>query len=60
MAIKLLTPEEFGKKLNPPVSARRVAAMCEKGQIVEAQKVGKTWVIPENAKDPRDKRYMKK
>lgn len=59
MKIKLLTPKEFGQKLNPPVSARRVVEMCNKGQLPEAQKIGKVWVIHENAKDPRDKRYMK-
>ena len=60
MGTDLLTPEEFGKLLKPPVSKRRVTEMCAKGQIKEAQKIGKVWVIPKNAKDPRDKKYMKK
>ena len=58
--MELLTPEEFGKKLDPPVSGRRVLELCRKGQIKEALKVGRAWAIPANAKDPRDPRYMRK
>ena len=52
-----MNTEKFGKKLKPPVSARRVRAMCENDQIPGAKRVGEgnraTWDIPKNTKDPR-------
>jgi hypothetical protein len=59
MAKALLAAKQWGAKLKPPISARRVALLCQLGKVPEAQKIGKTWVIPEDAKDPRDKRFLK-
>jgi hypothetical protein len=59
MAKKLLTAKEFGARLHPAISARRVAMLCQMDKIPEAQKIGKTWVIPDDAKDPRDMRFVK-
>lgn len=36
---------------------RRIRALCESGRVDGAMKVGHSWMIPENAKRPVDKRY---
>lgn len=41
------------------VSSRMVAYYCESGRIEGAVKKGKTWLIPENAKKPADRRRTK-
>lgn len=38
------------------ISARRIALLCEQGRIEGAIKKGKTWLIPEDAEKPADKR----
>ena len=38
------------------ISARRIALLCEQGRIAGVVKKGKTWLIPENAEKPADKR----
>lgn len=38
------------------ISARRVALLCEQERIKGAIKKGKTWLIPEDAEKPADKR----
>ncbi|MGN0379688.1 MAG: DNA-binding protein [Butyrivibrio sp.] len=38
------------------ISARRIALLCEQERIEGAIKKGKTWLIPENAEKPADKR----
>lgn len=38
------------------ISARRIALLCEQGRIVGVVKKGKTWLIPEDAEKPADKR----
>ena len=38
------------------ISARRIDLLCEQGRIVGVVKKGKTWLIPENAEKPADKR----
>lgn len=38
------------------ISARRIALLCEQGRIAGAVKKGKTWLIPEDAEKPADKR----
>ena len=40
------------------ISARRIALLCEKGRIAGVVKKGKTWLIPEDAEKPADKRKM--
>ena len=38
------------------ISARRIALLCEQKRIEGAIKKGKTWLIPEDAETPADKR----
>lgn len=38
------------------ISARRIALLCEQERIKGAIKKGKTWLIPEDAEKPADKR----
>ncbi|MBP3768795.1 MAG: helix-turn-helix domain-containing protein [Lachnospira sp.] len=40
------------------ISARRIALLCEQGRIAGVVKKGKTWLIPEDAEKPADKRKM--
>ena len=44
------TSEKWG------ISARRIALLCEQERIEGVIKKGKTWLIPEDAKKPADKR----
>lgn len=45
---------EAGKQWN--LSKRRVAVLCAQGRISGVQKIGNTWLIPENAEKPSDAR----
>ena len=38
------------------ISARRIALLCEQRRIAGVVKKGKTWLIPEDAEKPADKR----
>lgn len=38
------------------ISSRRIALLCEQQRIEGAIKKGKTWLIPESAEKPADKR----
>lgn len=38
------------------ISRRRVSKLCSEGRIEGAMLMGKTWVLPEDAKKPEDKR----
>ncbi len=38
------------------ISARRIALLCEQERIEGVIKKGKTWLIPEHAEKPADKR----
>lgn len=54
---------DAGKKWN--LSKRRIAVLCAEGRIDGAQKIGNTWLIPEDAEKPSDARiksgkYIKK
>ena len=44
---KLYSTTEAAEALN--ISSRRVAVLCTEGRFPGAQKIGKTWVIPESA-----------
>lgn len=52
--MKFITTTETGKKWN--LSARRVGVLCSEGRIPGIQKIGNTWLIPENAEKPADAR----
>jgi len=38
------------------VSSRRVAILCEQGRIESAEKIGGVWLIPPEARKPKDAR----
>ena len=45
---------DAGKKWN--LSNRRIAVLCSEGRVAGAQKIGNTWLIPEDAEKPTDAR----
>jgi Fic family protein len=45
----------FASKWN--IKERRIRILCTEGRIHGVKKVGKTWLIPEDAQKPIDKRY---
>lgn len=49
-----LTTLEMSEKWG--ISARRIALFCEQERIEGAIKKGKTWLIPDDAEKPADKR----
>ena len=49
-----LTTIEMSEKWG--ISARRIALLCEQRRIEGAIKKGKTWLIPEEAEKPIDRR----
>jgi Fic family protein len=54
--MKYLTTKEVASKWN--VNDRRVRALCEEGRVDGAFKVGKTWMIAEDASKPYDARKV--
>jgi hypothetical protein len=52
-----LSPEEWGSRLSPPISARRVRVLCEERRVPGARRQGQgnraSWSIPADAPDPR-------
>jgi len=59
-----LNPTQYGETLTPPISTRRVQTLCQQGRIEGAQKFGggekSSWMIPQNAPDPRKPRGWQK
>ena len=53
--MEYLTTVEMSKKWN--ISSRRIGVLCADGRIAGVIKKGKTWLIPNNAEKPLDKRY---
>jgi hypothetical protein len=53
----MLSPEAWGARLRPPISARRVRVLCEEGRVEGAVRHGgqfrALWLIPKDAPDPR-------
>lgn len=41
------------------ISSRRISLLCTQGRIEGAIKKGKTWLLPENAIKPEDRRKKK-
>ncbi len=57
-----ITAKEYAERLEPSITTRRVNELCNQDRIKGAFKLtGKTgsWVIPENAPDPREKKHRK-
>ena len=42
------------------ISSRRISLLCSEGRVAGAEKKGKTWLIPKEAKKPEDPRRIKK
>ena len=42
------------------ISSRIVALLCSEGRVPGAEKKGKTWLIPKDAKKPENPRRRKK
>lgn len=42
------------------ISSRRVSLLCSEGRVPGAEKKGKTWLIPKDAKKPENPRRRKK
>lgn len=53
-----LTTSEMSEKWG--ISARRIGLLCAQSRIEGVVKKGKTWLIPENAKKPADRRCKTK
>ncbi len=49
-----ISVRQASKKWN--ISVRRVQALCEQGRVNGANKVGNAYIIPEDAKKPKDMR----
>jgi DNA adenine methylase len=56
--MEYLTTAEQAKLWN--ISQRRVSILCKEGRVEGAVLKGKTWLIPEGAKKPRDPRKKEK
>ena len=61
--VKFISTTEAGKRWG--LSSRRVAILCTEGRIPNAQKIGNTWMLPEDSEKPVDARiksgkYIKK
>lgn len=53
-----LTTSQMADRWN--ISRRRVTTLCIEGRIEGAMLRGNTWLIPEDAKKPRDPRRIRK
>ena len=51
---KLLTTTETAKRWG--ISSRRIALLCSQDRVKGAEKIGNTWLIPDDAKKPQDPR----
>ena len=52
--VNYISTIEAAKKWN--LSSRRVAILCSEGRIDGIQKIGNTWLIPDDAEKPNDAR----
>ena len=52
--VKFISTTQTAEKWG--ISNRRVAILCAEGRIKNTQKIGNTWMVPENAKKPDDAR----
>jgi hypothetical protein len=50
---RFLTAADYGRKLKPQITTRRVTALCFQGRVAGAIRLARSWLIPANAKDPR-------
>ena len=52
--MKMISAEVIAQRWN--LSTRRVNQLCKNGEIIGAKKEGQSWIVPENAQRPIDKR----
>jgi hypothetical protein len=52
--MEYLSIKQISTKWN--LSTRRILTLCKEGRIPDAVKIGYYWVIPKNAKKPKDGR----
>lgn len=52
--MKFISTTEASKKWG--ISSRRIGILCCEGRIPDTQKIGNTWLIPEDAVKPADAR----
>jgi len=50
----LMTAKEASEKWS--ITIRRVQALCDRGQILSATKLGNMWIMPKNTSKPLDGR----
>jgi hypothetical protein len=53
--MEYISAREASKKWG--ISKRRVQVLCSSGRISGVSRVGNMWLIPKEAKKPRDARY---
>ena len=56
--MEYMTTQETAKKWG--VTQRRIQAMCEKGKIPTAERIGLLWVIPKGTPKPLDGRIRRR
>ena len=54
MSAGFMTLHETAKKWD--IGARRINTLCSEGRIPGAAKIGNMWVVPVDAKKPKDER----
>jgi hypothetical protein len=54
MGLEWITPEQAADKWG--ITARRVQALCNNGQIDGVERLGKIWLIPKETPKPLDGR----
>ena len=53
--MEYISVQEASKKWG--ISKRRVQVLCSSGRIIGVSRIGNMWLIPKEAKKPRDARY---
>lgn len=52
--MKYISTIDAGKRWN--LTSRRVSILCSEGRIPNAEKIGHTWLVPDDAEKPSDAR----
>lgn len=55
--MEYFTTSELAQKWK--ISSRRIGVLCAEGRIAGVIKKGKTWLIPDDAIKPTDRRYKR-
>lgn len=49
----VVSVEEYGRLLRPPVSRRRATELCQQQRVPGAFQMSGAWLVPRDAPDPR-------